>query len=75
LIPKIKKSKTNKIVIAELKNLYNRVKHLEKKENVQERLNTAIKKGKDSFIDTDTLRFRYCSPELFSRFNFTNPIA
>jgi hypothetical protein len=75
LIPQIKTNKTNKVVIEELKNLYNRVKANKKKENVRKRLDNAITKGKDSFIQTTTLRFRYCSPELFSRFNFSNPIA
>ncbi len=38
-------------------------------------MDNAITKGTDCFIETNSLRFRYCSPELFSKFNFSNPIA
>ena len=75
LIPRLKKPKTNKIVINELAKLHDKVRHSTKKINVKNRLDKAILKGRNNFIETKSLRFKYCSPELFSKMNYSSPIS
>lgn len=62
LIPVIKETKSNKIVVRELSNLIGRVKNKTKQEQLTVRLKKALAKGENNFIEVNNLRFKYRSP-------------